>query len=179
MQKYIAFLRAINVGGRNVKMDRLREIFEAMGFSKVETYIASGNVVFESMSKDTAKLEKRIEKKLNESLGFEVTTFIRSDAELAAIANYKPFPKSQMDSAAALNVAFLSAPLDNESKKLLMTLKSDIDDFHVHGREVYWLCKKKQSDSKFSNAVLEKTLGMKSTMRGIITIKKMAEKFTT
>jgi uncharacterized protein (DUF1697 family) len=84
-----------------------------------------------------------------------------------------------MDSAAALNVAFLSAPLDNESKKLLMTLTSDIDDFHVHGRELYWLCKKKQSDSKFSNAVLEKTLGMKSTMRGIITIKKMAEKFTT
>jgi uncharacterized protein (DUF1697 family) len=179
MQKYIAFLRAINVGGRNVKMDRLREIFEAMGFSKVETYIASGNVVFESMSKDTAKLEKRIEKKLNESLGFEVTTFIRPDAELAAIADYKPFPKSKMDSAAALNVAFLSAPLDNESKKLLMTLTSDIDDFHVHGRELYWLCKKKQSDSKFSNAVLEKTLGMKSTMRGIITIKKMAEKFTT
>ena len=177
MYKYIAFLRAINVGGRNVKMDRLREIFESMAFSNVKTYIASGNVVFENLSKDTARLEKRIEKNLKESLGFEVATFLRSDSELAAIANYKPFPKPKTDSASALNVAFLSAPLDDKSKKLLMTLKSDIDDFHVHGREVYWLCLKKQSESKFSNAVLEKTLGIKSTMRGINTVKKMAEKY--
>jgi len=58
-----------------------------------------------------------------------------------------------------------------------MALKSDIDDFHIHGREVYWLCLKKQSESKFSNAVLEKTLGRKSTLRGLNTVKKMAEKY--
>ncbi|HKJ38790.1 MAG TPA: DUF1697 domain-containing protein [Anaerolineales bacterium] len=178
MTKHIAFLRAINVGGRNVKMDRLREIFESMGFSNVETFIASGNVIFESKSKDVDGLVKKIEKGLNESLGFEVATFIRSDSELAGIADYKPFPKSQMDSAAALNVAFLAQPLDTKSKKLLMTLKTDIDDFHVHGQEVYWLCLKKQSESKFSNAIFEKTLGVKSTFRGINTIKKMAYKYT-
>jgi len=177
MKKHIAFLRAINVGGRNVKMDRLREIFDSMGFSNVETFIASGNVIFESNTKDVGKLEKTIEKKLKEELSFEVATFIRSDSELAGIANYKPFPKPKMDSAAALNVAFLSEPPDAKSKRLVMALKSDIDDFHVHEREVYWLCLKKQSESKFSNAVLEKTLGMKSTIRGMNTIKKMAEKY--
>jgi uncharacterized protein (DUF1697 family) len=179
MTKHIAFLRAINVGGRNVKMNRLREIFELMGFSNVETFIASGNVIFESKSKDEDALVKKIEKGLNESLGFEVATFIRSDSELAAIANYQPFPQPKIDSATALNVAFLSAPLDDKSKESLMALKSDIDGFHVLRREVYWLCLKKQSESKFSNAVLEKTLNMKSTMRGINTIQKMSEKYTS
>jgi uncharacterized protein (DUF1697 family) len=177
MTKYIAFLLAINVGGRTVKMDRLRELFESMGFSNVETHIASGNVIFESKSKDMGSLEKKIEKRLNEAFGFEVAAFIRSDSELAAIANYKPFPKSQMDSAIALNIAFLSKPLDGKSKQLLMLLKSEIDYFHVNGSEVYWLCLKKQSDSKFSNAVLEKILGVRSTLRGTKTIKKMADKY--
>jgi uncharacterized protein (DUF1697 family) len=158
-------------------MDHLRDIFESLGFSKVETFIASGNLVFEAKSHDEDSLVKKIEKELKDSLGFEVATFLRSDSELAAIANYKPFPKSQMDSATALNVAFLSEPLDDKSKKSLMALKSDVDDFHVHGREVYWLCLKKQSESKFSNAVLEKTLGRKSTLRSLNTVRKMAGKY--
>ena len=140
MTKHIAFLRAINVGGHTVKMDHLREIFESFGFTNVETFIASGNVIFETRSKDVDALVKKIEKGLNETLGFEVATFIRSGSELAAIADHKPFPKSQMDSATVLNVAFLSKPLDNKSKELLMALKSEIDDFHVRGSEIYWLC---------------------------------------
>lgn len=177
MNKYIAFLRAINVGGRNVKMDHLRELFTSWGFANVETFIASGNVIFETKSKDTDALTKQIEQGLKESLGFDVDTFLRSDSELAAIADYKPFPQSQIDSAAALNVAFLSSPPDAEAQKQLISLKTDIDDFHIHGREVYWLCMKKQSESKFSNAILEKKLGISSTMRSIKTIKKMAQKY--
>lgn len=63
MTKYIAFLRAINVGGHNVKMDELKKYFESLGFSNVETFIASGNVIFEASAKDAAKLEKKIESK--------------------------------------------------------------------------------------------------------------------
>jgi len=177
MQKFIAFLRAINVGGHTVKMEQLREIFISMGFSNVETFIASGNVIFESKSKNIGAIERNIEKELMETLGFEVATFIRTETELTGIANYKPFKQSQMDSAGALNVAFLSVPPEDKSMKSLMALKSDIDDFHVRDREVYWLCKRKQSESKFSNAVLEKTLGQKSTMRGMNTVRKMAEKY--
>lgn len=178
MTKYIAFLRAVNVGGRNVKMDRLREIFESLGFSNVETFIASGNVIFETKSKDANVLEKTIEKHLKDILGFEVVTFLRTDSELSEIANYKSFKRSQLNSASALNVAFLSGSLDDEAKNTLMALKTEIDDFHVHGREIYWLCLKKQSESKFSNATLEKTLGRKSTMRGLNTISKIAGKYT-
>ena len=84
MPRYIAFLRAINVGGHTVKMDALRELFEALGFEQVETFIASGNVIFETTETDTAALERRIETHLQAALGYAVATFLRSDAEVAA-----------------------------------------------------------------------------------------------
>jgi uncharacterized protein (DUF1697 family) len=177
MSKYIAFLRAINVGGHTVKMDVLGKLFELLGFSNVETFIASGNVIFEAKTGNTKTLEKKIETNLHETLGYEVATFIRTDAELEEIVKYKPFPKSQMDAAMALNIGFLADPLDETSKQKLMTMKTDIDDFHVHGREIYWLCKKKQSDSKISNVVIEKALGIKSTLRGVSTVNKLAKKY--
>ena len=80
--------------------------------------------------------------------------------------------------AAALNIAFLSDPLDEASVKKLMTLKTDIDNFHFHGRGMYWLCRKKQSESTFSNAVFEKTPGIRSTLREANTVQKMAEKYS-
>jgi len=58
-----------------------------------------------------------------------------------------------------------------------MSMQTEIDDFHIHEREIYWLCKKKQSESKISNAVIEKALGVKSTLRGVNTVKKLAEKY--
>ncbi len=177
MSKYIAFLRAINVGGHNIKMDALRQLFESLGFSNVETFIASGNIIFEAKAGNAKSLEKKIENCLHESLGYEVATFIRTDSELAEIAKYKPFPQSKLDAAMALNIGFFTDTLDDSAKQKLISLKTDIDDFHVHGREIYWLCKKKQSDSKISNAVIEKALGVKSTLRGVSTVNKMAEKY--
>jgi uncharacterized protein (DUF1697 family) len=177
MTKFIAFLRAINVGGHTVKMDHLRRFFESLGFSKVETFIASGNVVFETASKNAQTLERKIEGRLKEALGYDVAAFLRTDAELGEIADYKPFPQSKLDGASAFNVIFLAEPLDEKSRQKVMTLRTDIDDFHIHGREVYWLCRKKQSESTFSNAVLEKTLGRPSTIRGLATVQKMAAKY--
>lgn len=178
MPRFIAFLRAINVGGNHVvKMDVLRRFFESLGFSKVETFIASGNVVFETNTGNPKTLERKVEKKLHEALGYEVTTFVRTDAEIAAIAQYQPFRQSEIDRAVALNIAFLVDPLNEAATRKLLAFKTDIDDFHVHGRELYWLCRKKQSESTFSNASMEKALGVRSTFRGANTIKKLAAKY--
>ncbi len=179
MTKYIAFLRAINVGGHTVKMDDLRQLFETMGFSNVETFIASGNVLFDSKPRSVAVLEDQIETKLKDVLGYRVAAFIRTGAELKEIANYESFPQSRLGAATAFNIAFLKESLDETSKQKVMALRTDIDDFHVHGRELYWLCQKKQSESTFSNAVLEKTLGKPSTIRGVATIQKIAAKYWT
>jgi len=177
MPRYITFLRAINVGGHNVKMDHLRQIFESFGFANVETFIASGNVVFESSAKKTAALEAKIATGLGKELGYEVATFIRTPTELANIASYKPFPPAELKAAVALNIAFLAEALDAKAKQKLMTYKTDIDNFAVHEREIYWSCLKKQSDSTFSNAVLERALGIKATLRGVNTVQKMAARY--
>jgi len=178
MPKLVAFLRAINVGGHTVSMDTLRREFEAIGLKDVETFIASGNVVFTAPPGKATALERKIEKRLHDSLGYEVRTFIRTEAEVAAIAAYKPFEEAQLRSAQAVNVAFLGDPLEPAAVKLLMAMRTPIDDFHVNGREMYWLCRKKQSESTFSNARFEKALGGRATFRGVKTIVKLAAKYS-
>lgn len=158
-------------------MNELRGVFEAMGLKEVETFIASGNVIFTSRSDDLAALHKKIENQLLRSLGYEVRAFLRTVPEVAAIAKYKPFNESQLSSAAALNVAFLADPLSTQLEKSVMGLKTGIDDFHVRGREVYWLCKAKQSDSKFSNARFEKLLNARATWRNVNTVVRLAAKY--
>ena len=178
-RRLFAFLRAINVGGRNIAMAELRRLFLSLGLKEVETFIASGNIVFKSDASDLRALERIIEDCLRESLRYEVTTFLRTEQELAAIAKYKPFKEAQLEVAQALNVAFLSEPPGVEAKKLITALTTDIDAFHVHGREVYWLCQARQSDSKFNNTRFEKILNTRATWRGINTIRRLAAKYPT
>ena len=179
MKKYIAFLRAINVGGHNVKMDALKKYFEELGFKNVETFIASGNVIFESKSGNIESFEKKIETYLHKKLGYEVATFIRTNYELEEIVNYKPFETDQLKSAQALNVAFIKESMSEEQKIKLESFTSDIDSFHTFGKEVYWMCKKKQSESQFSNSLFEKGLKIKATFRGINTVQKLAAKYSS
>lgn len=177
MPRFFAFLRAINVGGHTVEMGRLRRLFESLGFLNVETFIASGNVVFETRSRIGRGLETRIEEALRAALGYDVSTFVRTHAELADIARYRPFRTQRLDDAVALNVAFLARPLEPNSARTLMALRTDIDDFDIRGREIYWLCRTRQSASTFSNAVLERTIRGRSTLRGVKTVKAMAAKY--
>jgi len=178
MTRGIAFLRAINVGGRVVKMDRLRALFEGEGFSNVETFIASGNVVFDlAPAKKAAPLERAIEAMLLDALGYEVATFVRTGAELRQVARREAFSPAAAARAKRLNVAFVGGTLDAREKKAVMALRTPLEDLHVAGREIYWLSKVMQSESTISNAALEKALGRRATVRGMNTIRKMAEKY--
>lgn len=107
--RYFAFLRAINVGGHTVKMDTLWQIFESLGYSSVDTYIASGNVIFECPGMERVWLEREIEARLREALGYDVATFLRTPDELAVIVAYRAFPLAELDVARAFNIAFLPA----------------------------------------------------------------------
>jgi uncharacterized protein (DUF1697 family) len=179
MPKYVAFLRAINVGGHTVKMDHLSSLFETLGFSHVETYIASGNVIFDSSSKSTKALEQKIESYLQQTLGYAVATFIRSTSELAAIAGYKPFSDSELNAEGhTLYVGFMADRPGSTVRKNLPSLITKVDDVHLEGREVYWLCRTKFGDSEISGALLAKTLGMPLTLRNVTTIKKLAAKYS-
>ena len=176
MSRHVAFLRAINVGGHVVKMERLVHVFESLGVARIETFLASGNVVFDSVARTETTLARRIESALAKALGYQVATFLRTLEQCAAISRAQPFAPARFAAASAFNVALLEAPLDAAAKRKVLTLRTDVDDFHPDGREVYWLCQRKQSDSTFSNAVLEKTLGVPSTLRGASTLRKLVAK---
>jgi uncharacterized protein (DUF1697 family) len=175
MPRLIAFLRSINVGGHNVKMDQLRRIFESLGFAGVETYIASGNVVFESTSRNVKTLETRIEGELLKTLGYEVATFVRSARELAHVAEYNPF--AGIDDAAGLYIAFLPEPPGAVAKARLLSLQTKTDKFHFHGRELFWSCLTRFSESTFSGQVLEKVLGTQVTVRKSTTVIQLVARY--
>lgn len=176
--KFVAFLRAINVGGHVVKMDALRRHFEELGLARVETFIASGNVLFETQSRSAPALERKIEAHLKAKLGYDVATFLRTPAEVASAAAAKPFPPADLnDPGHALYVGFLSGSPSPASKSKLAVFESDIHAFKILGRELYWLCRGKFSDSKFTGAKLEKTLGMPATLRNVTTVRRIAALF--
>jgi uncharacterized protein (DUF1697 family) len=174
--RYVVFLRAINVGGRVVKMERLRELFGEIKGVKgdtVETFIQSGNVIFDSATKDAAALEQKIERHLSAALGYEVTTFLRSVDEVADIAASDPF--GRVPDGAVLYVAFLQrAPSKGEAERFL-ALTTESDRFLVKGREAYWLRVSRERD--FASSFLEKTLGQPATVRNVTTVSKIAAKY--
>ncbi|HYI14175.1 MAG TPA: DUF1697 domain-containing protein [Thermomicrobiales bacterium] len=176
-QRYVAFLRAINVGGHTVKMDRLRALFEELGLSNVETFIASGNVIFET-SEDEARLQAQISDHLHTSLGYQAEAFLRSTSELAQIAAHQPFPESEYtENGATLHIAFMSAPATDAAERAIMALRSPKDDFHINGRELYWLIRGKTSESMLKGPELGKALGSPTTVRNSNTIRRLVAKY--
>jgi uncharacterized protein (DUF1697 family) len=107
MAKYVALLRGIAPTNPNMRNDKLRGVFEKLGFENVKTVISSGNVVFESPSRSMRKLEESIEKALPEELGFKSTTIIRSQGQLQKLVDQNPFKRRQHSQKSSLNVTFL------------------------------------------------------------------------
>ncbi len=174
MPRYIAFLRAINVGGHVVKMQRLKELFESLGLGGVEKFIASVIVFFDSSAKNAADLERTIEEHLRQNLGYEVKTFIRSDAEIAKIAaehSFAPVPGT------TLYIGFLKTAPPQPLAERLLAAQTPIDEFRIIGRELYWRCRGLSSESTFSGPKLEKTVGMPTTLRNANTVRRLAAKY--
>jgi uncharacterized protein (DUF1697 family) len=168
MPRYAAFLRAVNVGGRVVKMDALRRVFEDAGLTNVETFIASGNVIFDATGRAAVTLEEKIERALEQALGYRVATFVRAAADLADIA-------ARVDDD-RVYVAFLKSAPAAAARTRLAAFNDGTNEFRVHGREVYWRLDGRFSDSRFTGATLEKTLGGEATLRNANTVRRLAAK---
>ena len=172
--RLFVFLRAINVGGRRVSMDRLRSLFETLGFETPETFIASGNVIVEASGAYRTRLERRIEKHLAAELGYEVAAFVRTREELAAIAEAVPFgPVSR----GAVHVGFLVAEPDADASDRVSALGNDVDTFRLVGREVYWLARNGMGRSTITGAQLERALAAPTTMRNLNTVHRLLAKY--
>lgn len=173
MKKYVALLRAVNVGGRVVKMDELKTIFAMPGLKNISTYIQSGNVLFDTAETDTAKLEKKIEAKLLKALNYEVTVFLKTHENLINIIGQNPY--GDEPEGKNLYVSFLSEPPSKDNIKLLDALKAPREEFAIVNTECYLLFPSKTyGTTKLSNVNLEKKLKLRSTTRNWNTVNKLA-----
>ncbi len=180
MTRYIAFLRAINIGhGRSLTMETLRKAFQPLEFSTVETFLGSGNVVLEARDRSPRALKEKIEERLLKSLKFDVEVFLRTETELAQIAVYQPFPSALANSEEEVNVVLLNAGLEPLLAQAVAALSTETDEFIVHEREIYWLRRRPPGSPPYSTVTLERTLpDIPFTVRNMRTIKRLAEKYS-
>lgn len=176
MDRYVAFLRGMNLGKRRIKNEELRAEFEALGFEDVATFRASGNVIFAAGRSGEAALVKKIEKGLGDALGYEVTTFLRSLDQLAAIAAQEPFTAKQVEaSKGKLQVQLLAKKPAAAACKKVLALASEEDRLAIEGRELFWLPSAGTLESDLDLKAIDKALG-KGTMRTKGTIDQIAAK---
>lgn len=175
MIRYVALLRGINVGGRKlIKMAQLAQIFTAAGFKNVRTYIASGNVIFESGSANRAALTRKIEKALQKALGYDVTVVLRTLSEIESIVNRNPFKKYEASKDVMLCVVFLANEPKTRPKLPLVSLTDNLEVFEVaEGTACVVLRRKKTGWFGFPNNFVEKQLNVAGTTRQWSSVSKL------
>lgn len=170
MARYVAFLRAINTPGRNVKMDRLRAPFVGLGYQNVDTFIASGNVIFDTNSPPASR---QIEAQIASDLGFDTLAYLRTADETIRVADLTPFAGDSD----GYDVSFLPGEPDPAAVAQLLDTITGTDQLAVVGREVYWLLGGPREESDHKEATTVKLLGMPTTRRAIRTVRRIADKY--
>jgi uncharacterized protein (DUF1697 family) len=177
MERYVAFLRGMNLGGRRIKNDELRREFGTLGFADVACFRASGNVIFDAEEGDETALTGQIEAGLEASLGYAVPVFLRSGAELRPIAAREPFEASLVGaSKGKLQVALLLGAPTKAQRKAALDLATDEDRLAIDGRELYWLPSGGMSESELDLKAIGDALGL-TTIRTKGTIDQIAAKY--
>lgn len=173
MQRYIAFLRGMNLGKRRVPMKQLAALFEQCGYQDVATFIASGNVLFSTRKSNASELEPHIAAHLEASLRYGVDTFVRTVEEVSLISRLRVFPEEGAEGI-TVHVGFLQQCLPPEIAKKFAAVRTPQDEFRVIGREYYWLCRIRTSDSKVWALPEMRQLRLPtSTMRNLTSIRKL------
>ncbi|MCC6866152.1 MAG: DUF1697 domain-containing protein [Ignavibacteria bacterium] len=170
---YYAFLKGINLGKRTIRMTVLKDEFEKLGFGNIRTFIASGNVVFESSLKaDSIKV--KIEKALKYKFSFDVIVFIRNQREMEKIISGYPFSNIKGDKDYKISVGFLSEKPGKAAIKELESFSTESEIMKVKGDTFYHLTKGKFSDSMvFKKNLPEKILKVVCTIRNLNTVNKI------
>ena len=175
MIKYIAFLRGINVGGKNIiKMEKLRASFESMGFKNVRTFIQSGNVFFDSGIKSGDALSEKIESALLKEYKSEIKVMVRTNDEIEKLVKRNPFAKILPNSKTKLYVCFSLEEIKNIPKLPVISEKEACEIIAIEGKEIFVVSREtKNGRYGFPNAFIEKELTKYSTARNWNTVCKM------
>jgi uncharacterized protein (DUF1697 family) len=176
--KYVAFLRGINVGGKNmIKMETLREMFAALRFNNVKSYINSGNIVFETAKTDDLKLAERVGKAIEKEFSMTIGVMVRAMSEIEDILKNNPF-EGQFENDKEVHVLFLNEELSKEKREMLLSNNNENEKFAVHGREIYYLARGVSfPDSLMGKDYIGKKLKVSATGRNWRTINKIMDLF--
>jgi len=176
MEGRVAILRGINVGGkRKILMTDLKSMFEDLGFSGVNTYIQSGNVIFSNDDeRNNTQLSETFEKAINKKFGLEVPVIVRSSSELEELAGKNPFYQDGID-INHLHLTFLNEEPTSENKKKTELLNYEPDKFIIEGKDVYIYYDGKYHQSKLTNNFFENKLKVSATTRNWKTVLKLLE----
>jgi uncharacterized protein (DUF1697 family) len=175
MADHIALLRAVNVGGRSLKMGDLAAFARDLGFENPRTLLQSGNLVFESPAPGDAALEKRLEAEAETRFGFQIDFMVRSAAEWRALIKANPFVKAARDDPSHLLVMPLkAAPADGALEALRLAIKGR-EQVETVGRDAYLVYPDGIGRSKLTIGIIEKKLGVRGTGRNWNTVLKLAE----
>lgn len=169
---YIALLRGINVGGHKlIKMADLRQQLEMRGLEKVQTYIQSGNVLFES-EEGAEQLSQQIEEQIRNAFHFSVPVILRTSTELYRIIENCPFSVDKLLEGESIHLSVLAELPSEEAINDLLKFQCDVDEFQIKGKEIYLYFRQSIRNSKL--AVHLQKLGVQSTLRNWKTINKLA-----
>lgn len=163
--RYIAFLRGVNVGGRVVKMERLRGLFSEMGFTHVRSYIQSGNVFFETTETNPAALTRKIEQRLLDALGYQVSTFLRTLPQVERALQLDPFQQVEVTPDTRLFLLFISEPLPSDLALPFRSPRNDFEIVQATPSEVFVVSRLMNGKPGNPVAVIEKTFQVKTTSR--------------
>ena len=168
MTTFISMLRGINVSGqKKVGMKELKELYEAMGFGQVRTYIQSGNVIFEYPDTDRSTLVSKIERGIEGRFGFKVPVVIRTKDELWRLIAETPFAGKDES---RVHVTFLSSEPETLNVDEISRAKDDAEEFSAKSKEIYLFCPNGYGLTKLSNTFFERKLGVSATTRNWKTV---------
>ncbi len=173
--KFVAFLRGINVGGKNkIKMETLREVCVSLGFENVVTYINSGNVIFETVKVDDKKIAAKIESAIENEFALKIKVIVRTMAEIENIIANNPFA-GQFENDKDLHVFFLDEELPPERCELLLSNNNENELFAVQNREIFCLLRVSVPNSLIGKDYIGKKLKVPATARNWRTVNKVSE----
>jgi uncharacterized protein (DUF1697 family) len=171
MTIYIALIRGINVGGKNkVLMAELKRALDVIGLGRVQTYIQSGNVLFES-AEGAELLRPRIEGEIQKAFSIATTVVLRTAEQLKQIIANCPYSASSLLEGESIQVSVLTEAPSQKAMDILTANGTDIDEYHIHGEEIYFLFRQSMLDSKLAKSLQK--LGGTATSRNWNTIIKL------